>query len=147
MQAEIIDLGANLGGCLDPARAKRVRLFPGTSVAAYARSEHPTPDLIVVSDVLHHVPPPERRQFFADLRTLVGGKKSTLFVKDLEPGSWKATVGYLADRYVSGDKGVSLIGEAALRALLTETFPGASLRSTNLIERDPPNYAVVCDLP
>ena len=58
-----------------------------------------------------------------------------------------ATVGYLADRYVSGDKGVSLIGEAAVRALLTETFPGASLRSTNLIERDPPNYAVVCDLP
>jgi len=55
--------------------------------------------------------------------------------------------GFLADRYISGDKGVALISEADVRKLLAATFPDAALRSTDLIARDSPNYSLICEVP
>lgn len=146
-RADMIDLAPSLGGSLDPGRAARVRTLPGCSIQDYRKVEHAPPDLIVISDVLHHVPPAARPPFFADLRDLLGGAPTTIFVKDVEPTGWRATAGFLADRYISGDRRVELIPEAGVRTLLAATFPGATLRSTELITRDRPNYSVVCEVP
>ena len=143
-RATMIDIGTRIGGALDGEWARRVRLLPGVSLRQYGEMEHAPPDLIVVSDVLHHVPPAERTQLFVDLRDFVAGRRTILFVKDVEPGSWRAGLGYLADRYVSGDRGVSLISEKTVGSLLAEAFPDAAVSPTNLSERDPPNYALVC---
>jgi cyclopropane fatty-acyl-phospholipid synthase-like methyltransferase len=143
--ATMIDLSLRMGSSLHPDRAQRVRLLPGVSMRDYSRVAHPPADIVIVSDVLHHVPVGERRQFFADLRDLLGGHKTLIFVKDVEPGSWRATAGYLADRYISGDKQVELISQATVRSLLVEAFPNAALRATELAERDPPNYALICE--
>jgi|SRR5215471_4999315 len=143
-RAVMIDLGASIGSSLAPDRASRVRLLPQTSMNDYGRLGMERPDLIIISDVLHHVPVAERRTFFSDLRALIAGGATTIFFKDVEPGSWRATAGYLADRYVSGDRRVELVGQVAVRALLEEAFPGATFQPTDLFRRDPPNYALTC---
>lgn len=144
-RATMIDLAPRIGASLQPDRVERVRMLPGTSLLDYAATDHPRPDLVLISDVIHHVPVAARPQFFADLRAVVGAAPVSIFVKDIEPGFLRAKASYLADRYVSGDKQVELIGERALKDLLSRTFPGATLRSTDLMERDGPNYAVICE--
>src|SRR5689334_20262179 len=56
-RADMIDLGSGLGGSISPERAARVRTLPRCSIQDYRKIEHPRPDLIIISDVLHHVPP------------------------------------------------------------------------------------------
>jgi len=146
-RATLIDLATNLGGSLDPERANRVTLLPGMTLREYQAMSRPRPDLIVVSDVLHHIPPAARPGFFADLRAVIAGARTVLFVKDVEPGSWRAMAGYLADRYISRDPNVELIGERQVRDLLSDVFPAAVVRPTDLLTRDRPNYSVICDLP
>jgi len=146
-RATLIDLATNLGGSLEPERARRVTMLPGVTLQEYRAMARPRPDLIVISDVLHHIPPAARPGFFADLRAVIGAQQTVLFVKDVEPGSWRATAGYLADRYISRDPNVELIGERDLRALLSEAFPGAAVQATSLVTRDRPNYSVICNLP
>ena len=146
-RADMIDLASSLGGSIAPERAARVRALPRCSIQDYRKVDHPRPDLIVVSDVLHHVPPAARPSFFADLRDMLEGAPTTIFVKDVEPTGWRAMAGFLADRYISGDKGVELISEAGVRTLLATTFPGATLRSTELVARDRPNYSLICEVP
>jgi len=142
-RATMIDLSTKLGSSLVPERAQRVTMLPGVTLREYQGMDRPRPDLVVISDVLHHIPPAQRPGFFAELRAVICGNETALFVKDVEPGSWRATAGYLADRYISRDPNVELIGEASLRALLRETFPGATVTSTDLVARDRPNYSVV----
>ena len=44
--------------------------------------------VVLVADVLHHIPPESRAAFFADLRALVrdAGGQPRIIVKDVEPG-------------------------------------------------------------
>jgi len=146
-RADMIDLASSMGGSLDPERSARVRTLPRCSIQDYRKVEHAPPELVLVSDVLHHVPPAARPTFFADLREMLAGAPTTIFVKDVEPMGWRAMAGFLADRYISGDKGVALISEADVRKLLAATFPDAALRSTDLIARDSPNYSLICEVP
>jgi hypothetical protein len=145
-RATMIDLAPRIGGALRPAHAARVTLLPGTAVSAYRAAMPRAPGLILVSDVLHHVAPDARLRLFLDLRDLLGGRPATLVVKDLEPGHLRARLGYLADRYISGDRSVTPAPPEEVRALLAQAFPGAAVRATNLIDRDPPNYALVCEV-
>jgi len=145
-RATMIDLAPHIGGSLRAQHADRVRLLPGVSVRAYREVADRPPDLILVSDVLHHVPEDGRRQLFLDLRDLLCGRPATIVVKDVEPGYLRARLGYLADKYISGDRSVTLVPQAAVRSMLVEAFPLAALRSTPLLERDPPNYAIVCEI-
>jgi cyclopropane fatty-acyl-phospholipid synthase-like methyltransferase len=138
----MLDLSPRLGLFLKPEFRARVRVLPSTSVAAYASTEYKVPNLVIISDVIHHVPVKERAGFFADLRTVLRGQASTLFIKDLEPGYFRANLSLLADRYVSGDKTVSLVSRETVTALVREVFPKAEARETKLFAIDGPNYAL-----
>jgi cyclopropane fatty-acyl-phospholipid synthase-like methyltransferase len=142
-EVTMLDAGARLGSFLRPEFLERVHLHPSTSLKAYAASSTGSPDLVLIADVIHHVPVEERRGFFADLRTVLHAKATTLFIKDLEPGHFRSTLSLFADRYVSGDKAVSLASREAVTVLVREAFPGTEVSSTKLFELDCPNYALV----
>lgn len=139
----MLDLSDNVGGAVRAEHAAQVTRLPRTTIRDYAAGSPRPFELVLVTDVVHHVPPGERRAFFEDLRALIGGRHVRLFVKDIEPGSLRALAGLLTDRYVSGDRAVSQISAAAMRELLLQAFPGATVETTDLIRRDPPNYALV----
>jgi hypothetical protein len=139
----MIDLSPKIGASLAPECRARVEILPGTSIADYRRSGRPKPDLVLVCDVIHHVPPPDRAGFFADVRDLVEGHAASLVVKDVEPGSFRATLSFLADRYVSGDKKVKLVGAEEMVSLVRAAFPAASYERTRLLDVDRPNYCLV----
>jgi Methyltransferase domain len=140
-RATMIDLSTQLGDALEPTLRERVEVLPGTSVRQYAALGRPAPDLISVCDVVHHVPPALREVFFTDLATLMD-RHTTLVIKDIRPGSPRALLSYLADRYVSGDAGVSLIGEDLLEAQVARALPDLRPERTNLFAHDAPNYAI-----
>jgi 2-polyprenyl-6-hydroxyphenyl methylase/3-demethylubiquinone-9 3-methyltransferase len=91
----------------------------GGAAAAVLDGQEPF-DLAVVVDVLHHVPAPERLGIVRDAAELVapGG---LVAVKD-----WEATPGLanlaatVADRYVTGDRGVSFFDADDLRCLVAD---------------------------
>ena len=99
----------------------------------------------MINDVLHHVPSAHRgqllREAFAALRP-----RGKLIIKDIEPGSLRSHLGLLADRYISGDRQVSLIGRQDLEKLVRQNIPVQSYKETSLYEIDCPNYAVVFGL-
>ena len=64
------------------------------------------------------------------------------FIKDVEPGHPRATLGWWCDRYVSGDRGVSLVSMAALRALVDQALEVAGVEEIGLLAIDRPNYLV-----
>ena len=143
----MIDLGDNIGTALDPRYRDRVRILPKTSVAAYAQQADEPPDVLILSDVLHHIPVDQRVGFFEDLENLVRGKAVTLIVKEVAPDGVRSRCAYLADRYISGDHNVAFLGPAQLKALVLGTFSSATAEETRLIHTDFPNYALVFGIP
>lgn len=141
----MVDPSPRLGSALRQDLREMVVLKPSTTVHEYATTGK-APDFILVSDVLHHVPVEARAGFFADIRGLLGGKHATLIIKDLEPGYMRTHLGFLSDRIVSGDRNVNMISQRAATMLVTESFPGATVESTNLFSVDAPNYALVFHL-
>lgn len=97
-----IDIAADPGGLYkgDPARVT----FERTTAADLARREPAAFGLVVLCDVLHHVPMEQRDDLMADARALVapGGH---LVVKDWIKGRNPASVGaWLSDRCITGDR-------------------------------------------
>jgi 2-polyprenyl-3-methyl-5-hydroxy-6-metoxy-1,4-benzoquinol methylase len=142
LKATIIDIQAEVGTALDPSVRQRVEVLGGTSVRAYAALERPAPDLVLLCDVLHHVPPAQRAAFLEDL-ALVVRADTLLFVKDVRPGSPRAYLGYLSDYYITGDRAVSPLAEADVEAMIASQFPWLEPRRTGLHVRDAPNYSIV----
>lgn len=118
-------------------------LAPNQSCAVRL-SPHARADVILIADVMHHIPESARREFldrvgvllerFPDLR---------IIVKDVEPGHWRAMLGVWSDRYVTGDKHVSLISRDGVTRLFEEVLGPLRREDTDLFERDVPNYAIV----
>ncbi len=143
----MIDLATNIGGSLSTTVADRVRVLPGLSLAAYAQQDAgPRPGAVIISDVIHHIPPAARPAFFGDLRNFVGDAPVKLIVKDVEPGHPLAWLGYMSDRLISGDPNVSLVSREEVSRLVRATFPKAAVRETALHQVNPPNYSLVFDL-
>lgn len=139
-----LDPGAVVGEWIEPRFAPRVVRLPGTSLADYLVSGRPKPDAVLIADVLHHVPQAERPAFLQTVRTLLdrnGGVR--IIVKDVEPGSWRARLGYWSDRYVTGDAGVSPVSRTQLVQLLQDSLGPLRHEHTNLFDTDRPNYAIV----
>jgi hypothetical protein len=139
----MIDRNPRLGLFLTPESRKRVRLRPSTSLQDYAAAQHEPPDLVMVSDVIHHVPVESRSSFFADLRLVVADRPTTLVVKDVQPGSFRSSLSLWADWYVSGDRQVRLVGRDEVITLVKAAFPTATVQPTRLFDVDPPNYSLV----
>jgi hypothetical protein len=138
-----LDPGAAVGEWIETVHNDRVTRLAGTSLLDYLAAARPNPDALLIADVLHHIPEPARHEFLGAVRTLLERQpRLRIVVKDVEPGSWRALLGYWSDRYVTGDRLVSPISRARLLELM-ETELGVLQRvDTDLFEADRPNYAI-----
>ena len=84
-------------------------------------------DLVVVADVLHHVPPSEHEHLVSDATSLLASG-GLLVVEDWErTRSASHLVGDVADRYISGDRQVSYMTRGELGDLMLHTAPSLQL--------------------
>jgi len=143
IRINMLDMASTVGSQVSEAHGDRVAVFPGISVPDYAKQRPTPPDVILVSDVLHHIPKTERRSFFEDIRDLLAGRTCRLILKDMEPGHLRTYLGGLADRYVSGDRHVQFTSRKDVTELVQAVFPGARCSETDLFHRDRPNYCLI----
>jgi len=138
-----LDTGPVVGQWLENRFAAQVVRLPGMSLADYVAERRPDPDVVLIADVLHHIPESARPAFLRSLAVLLERVPVLrIVVKDVEPGSWRAVLGYWSDRYVTGDRHVSPISRDRLVRLLLETLGPLRHEHTNLFDVDRPNYAI-----
>jgi hypothetical protein len=65
----MIDLRRNIGLLIDKQFSPRIMIMHGTSVQQYIVRTNTPAQCVLVSDVIHHIPLPERPAFLADLRS------------------------------------------------------------------------------
>lgn len=144
LRVTMIDLAGSLGQFIPESLLSRVTRLPRTSMRQYAASSARRTDCVIISDVVHHVPHRERATFFDDLADLVRqqGTKQ-IIVKDIEPGFARSRLSLLADRYVSGDRTVSLVSRNDVIAHMKRVLgDGIAVTETSLFATDCPNYAL-----
>jgi len=140
-----IDPSNSIGSFIEEVYSSRVQLLPGVSVGEYSKITSQIPDVILISDVIHHIPINSRNVFFSELKEIiVNSEKSVkLIIKDIEPGSFRSNLSLFSDRCVSGDQNVSLIKCSNLKTILFDLFKtSVTIEVTNLFELDKPNYAI-----
>ena len=142
VRATLVDLAPSVGIAIAAERRARVRLLPSTRLADARAAGAPRPDWIVLSDVLHHVPVGQRAALLGEARAAAAGGPVTLIVKEVAPGGLRAMLSVLADRWISGDRGVALLAPDEARALVASVFPELVARALPLYERDRPNYCL-----
>ncbi len=138
-----LDPGPAVGQWIEARFESRVTRLPGMDLAGYLARQETGPDAILIADVLHHIPEAARAGFLGSVNILFRRVPALrIIVKDVEPGHWRALLGYWSDRYITGDRGVSPVS----REYVTRLFEGAlgPLRreDTSLFDADRPNYAM-----
>ncbi|WP_181779442.1 class I SAM-dependent methyltransferase [Pseudonocardia pini] len=112
-----IDVSAQPGRLFrgDPARVQ----FASVDSASFRATEPGTFDLVVVVDVIHHVPHELREALFRDVRALTtpGGHYA---IKEWEPRPGPAHLAcWAADRFITGDR-ISHVPSAAMKSRLAD---------------------------
>ncbi len=136
---DAIDIAGNIGRLYDgPAGGASFRIAYVEDIAIEAPAAY---DLVVLSDVLHHVPAAQRRSLLEAIRTVLapGG---TLAFKDwhrapAQPVHWAV---YASDRYLTGDRVAYLRREEA-RMLLGDVFGTDNITAETSIRPWTNNYA------
>ena len=138
-----LDTGSAVGQWLEARFAAQVKRLPGMSLADYIAAGQADPDVVLIADVLHHVPEAARPALLADIARLLERVPTLrIIVKDVEPSGWRARLGYWSDRYITGDRHVAPISRASLLGLLGATLGPLRHEHTDLFEVDRPNYAI-----
>jgi len=120
-----IDICENPGSmCRD---RRRTRFFKMTASELSATLPQPY-DLIVISDVLHHVPRPDRRELLARAADLSAPNGVIVLKEWIRQRTPAYVMGYCSDRFITGDD-VHFMSEAELGAMAREVFGAASVRS------------------
>lgn len=141
---------AGIDICAQPGRlyrgaSHRVR-FLRTTAEDLMAAENVRYQLVIVADVLHHVPYGEWPRFLSSTSTLIapGG---TLILKDWvrqpTPAYW---MGYLSDRFVTGDR-IRYPEEDELRSLAQNSFGADAIRSEFRVRPWRSNLALVISPP
>lgn len=115
-----IDIIPHLGRLYDgPSDRVRFRQVDAAVLAGEAPGRF---DLVVINDVLHHVPPAARRDLLAAARRLLA-PDGHMILKDWvrRPTPIHAAC-YVADAYVGGDRGVRYMTMDEQRRLIAEGF-------------------------
>lgn len=119
-----IDVTANLGRLY---RGPRERLrFVQCQVERVAAAEAGAYDLVILSDVLHHVPHELRRSLLESIRTTLSPNGRFVFkdwVRTSTPIHW---LSYASDRWLTGDRVAYFTRQEMLRILRT-TFGDAAV--------------------
>lgn len=139
-----LDPAPVVGQWIDARYEARVTRLPSTSLGEFVACPHVPPDVILIADVMHHIPKSARHKFLDSVGVLlerVPGLR--IIVKDVEPGHWRALLGFWSDRYVTGDQNVSLISRDGVTRLFEEVLGPLHREDTDLFKKDGPNYAIV----
>jgi len=136
---DAVDIGTHIGrlyqGPLDRVRFRIV------AVEQLAKERPGNFDLIVLTDVLHHVPSSARASFLAAVRALLapGG---VLAFKDWHR-NWAPIyfLGYAADRWLTGDR-IAYLTRAEARSLLKEFFGADCISDEGALAPWSNNYAI-----
>lgn len=134
----MIDIADTVGGWIEPRFQDRVERRPRTDIRQFAAG-NVVPDVVLVSDVVHHVPVAAREGFVDDLAAVVG-PKTLLVVKDINPGKARSVLSVLADRYITGDRHVELVRSDVLGEMIARRLRDHRMEASRLEERDAPNY-------
>jgi 2-polyprenyl-6-hydroxyphenyl methylase/3-demethylubiquinone-9 3-methyltransferase len=122
-----IDITPSVGR-LYAGPAGRVR-FAATTIQALAAEEPGKFDLIVLADVMHHVPPGSLRQSILETVKLLLADDGHLAFKEWErtstPIHW---LGYFSDRWITGDR-ISYMDGEEIRTQLRNVFGSGSIRA------------------
>jgi hypothetical protein len=144
LRVTTIDVASSVGGWIEKRHGERVMRLPGTDLARYVAMDLPAPDALLVSDVVHHIPCDRRGAFFAEVAALLERWPGLrVIVKDVQPGYLKATLGYLSDRFVTGDRQVSPVSRDELVEMMQRSSSAIRWIETPLFDCDRPNYALV----
>lgn len=137
----MVDIAVSVGKFLEPRYSERVELHPGVAIEDHVLAFAGRYDAAVISDVMHHIPAPQRSGFLLNVAKALrpGG---SILIKDVEPGHPIAALGLFCDRYVSGDKNVALISERQLHEMSGASLPRHTVSEIGLLEADRPNYLV-----
>jgi hypothetical protein len=139
-----LDPASFVGQWIDPRYDGHVKRLPRTSLAEFVARPHVDPDAILIADVMHHIPQSARHKFLDSVGVLLDRVPDLrIIVKDVEPGHWRALLGYWSDRYITGDQNVSLISRDGVTRLFEEVLGPLHREDTDLFKRDGPNYAIV----
>lgn len=144
--SSILALTADGGALLDELTARDPTLCPldpaaGLESEAANAAGAPSPDVVLLADVLHHTPPPERETLLRQLRAYAADD-AQFIVKEFAPGGVRSAFGWVADRALSGER-VHFLPPFELRALAARVWPDLAAVWTPLFDRDPPNYCFV----
>lgn len=144
--SSILALTADSGALLDELTARDPTLCPLDPAAvldpeAADGAGGPGADVVLLADVLHHTPPPERETLLRQLRACAADD-AQFIVKEFAPGGIRATFGWVADRALSGER-VDFLPPFTLRALAARAWPDLAAVWTPLFDLDPPNYCFV----
>lgn len=138
-----IDPGPAVGQWIAPKYDLQVTRIPGMSIEGYLASGQPDPDVLLIADVVHHIPVSERGHFLNSVEELLDRVPSLrIVVKDVEPGSPRALLGYWSDLWITGDRTVSPIARARLVRLFVDTLGPLRHEETALFVQDKPNYVI-----
>jgi len=139
-----LDPGPNVGQWIEERFHNRVMRLPATTLADYVALGQTNVDAMLISDVMHHIPEDARRSFLGSVRILIERLPGLrIIVKDVEPGYLRAFLGYWSDRYVTGDRNVSLVSKERLTRVLEEVLGPLHCEETNLFNTDCPNYCLI----
>jgi hypothetical protein len=139
-----LDPAPLVGQWIDPRYDGQVKRLPRTSLAEFVACPHAHLDVILIADVMHHIPKSARHKFLDSVGVLLDRvPRLRIVVKDVEPGYWRAVLGSWSDRYITGDRNVSLISKNEVTRLFEEVLGPLHREDTNLFKNDSPNYAIV----
>jgi len=144
LHVTMVDIAGSVGKFVRPEHMGKIVFLSLTRIEEHAAVAGDHYDAALISDVMHHLPASYRPQFLKSVRSVLNPGGS-IFVKDIEPGHFIATLSLWCDKYVSGDKGVELVSQEGLRQILARSIPGHRAEEIGLFERNRPNYVMKID--
>lgn len=139
-----LDIAPTVGQWIDARYECQVKRLPRTTLADFVAGDLARPDAILIADVMHHVPEAARHGFLYSIKVLLERTPAMrVIVKDVEPGHWRSLLGFWSDRYITGDRGVSLISKDDVTRLFEDVLGPLHREDTDLFKKNSPNYAIV----
>jgi hypothetical protein len=97
--ADLVDTAPLVGQYITDNLKPRTTFYPNTTLKAYKQLNRPAPQVVLLSYVLHHIEPSERRRVLEDVHAL---QPAQVIVIECSPGTLRGKLAFLADRYISG---------------------------------------------